>query len=151
MGSIPMKGAVSARGGAPQQRPVVLVAAPVQALSEVLGACCAFIGAELEPLRLDDLHQTLQSREPIAVVAMVGDHDPDGTEIVDAIADVDARLPVLIVTDEDADDAPATGAQTARRGLRHARISPGIPEPAMLIGFLVEAGIRRGWIGFMPS
>lgn len=152
MGSISMRGAVNAGGGAAhQQRPVVLVAAPVQALSEVLGACCAFIGAELEPLRLDDLHQTLQCKEPIAVVAMVGEHDPDGNEIVDAIADTDARLPVLIVTDENAGDTPVTDAQAARRGLRHARVSPGIPEPAMLIGFLVEAGIRRGWIGFMPS
>ncbi len=49
MGSISMKGAVGTHGGpAHQQRPVVLVAAPVQALSEVLGACCAFIGARLE-------------------------------------------------------------------------------------------------------
>ncbi len=151
MGSISMKGAVSARGGAAnQQQPVVLVAAPVQALSEVLGACCAFIGARLEPLRLDDLHQTLQCEEPIAVVAMVGGHDSDGYEIVNAIADADARLPVLIVNESD-DEERVTDAEAARRGLRHARVSAGIPEPAMLIGFLVEAGIRRGWIGFMPS
>jgi hypothetical protein len=152
MGSISMKGAVGAHGGpAHQQRPVVLVAAPVQALSEVLGACCAFIGARLESLRLDDLNQTLQCEEPIAVVAMLGDHDPDGYEIVDAIADADARLPVLIVTGENDRGERVTDAEAARRGLRHARVSAGIPEPATLIGFLVEAGIRRGWIGFMPS
>ena len=152
MGSISMKSATGARGATGhQQQPLVLVAAPVQALSEVLGACCSFIGARLAPLRLDDLTRTLQCDQPIAVVAMLSDDDPDGAEVIDAIADADARLPVLIVTDANDAGERVTDAQAARRGLRHARVSLGIPEPAALIGFLVEAGIRRGWIGFMPS
>lgn len=152
MGSMAMKGAISARGrAAGQPPPVVLVASPVQALSQVLGACCAFIGARVEPLRLDALGETLQREEPIAVVAMLGEHDPDGREIVDAIADADARLPLLIVTEDDDRGGRAIETKAAGRGLRHVRVNSGIPEPATLIGFLVESGIRRGWVGLMPS
>ena len=129
--------------------PLVLLASPAAALAELLTACCAFIGARVEPVLLADLAAAMDREEPIAVVATFG-AAVEAEDLVATLAQADAELPVLLVTEEAELPRRAVRARAARCGLRHASISAGMPQPAALVSFLVEAGIQRGWVGLLP-
>ncbi len=129
--------------------PVVLLASPAAALVDLLEACCAFIGARVEPVLPADLAAVMDREEPIAVVATFGTAG-EAEGLLAMLAHADAELPVLLVTEEAELARRAVRARAARCGLRHASISAGMPRPTALVSFLVEAGIQRGWVGLLP-